>query len=446
MDFIQGLDPSKLVFCGVVSDLAFCIPLSWFFQALSFLLSLSSAPQYNLVIYLFGTYAQEQNEAIQSLKTVRYKYTCLQVLQHSPPDTVHWSFGRFNHLWCYPDDSKQPEWFHQVLDCCSNSAQGCQKALCASLQCLTADHQIPTFFSFLFVMRQRGAQFGGLSVGEGTTGALTSFCVLLYTEFNSLVDAWWFHLQCSGWLSKSWRWDSQSSVSSSPISERSKISCSGSSKQQFHSWGIRDCLNGFCTIHSTTLNFLVHLPTYSSCVSFHSSSFTIDSMVWTALSLSSAFFLAKSHGQSNEIHSTGSPGGVPAQVTQTSCAVRARCSNTPLFAPTTVRLDWRDCVHSSQKSGYPQQGVKIPLELYIPVNDGSSHTKHWLFSRCSSISHCFSGGVVSSSSLCIFLRFFGEIAPRDTFLTFGISENHCRTSAPTRLNIRSRGGISTRVI
>jgi len=52
-------------------------------------------------------------------------------------------------------------------------------------------------------MRQRGAQFGGLSVGEGTTGALTSLCVLLNTEFNSLVDAWWFHLQYSGWLSKS---------------------------------------------------------------------------------------------------------------------------------------------------------------------------------------------------------------------------------------------------
>jgi len=31
-------------------------------------------------------------------------------------------------------------------------------------------------------MRQRGAQFGGLSVGEGTTGALTSLCVLLNTE------------------------------------------------------------------------------------------------------------------------------------------------------------------------------------------------------------------------------------------------------------------------
>jgi len=82
MDFIQGLDPSKLVFGGVVSDPAFYIPLSWFSQALSFLLSLSSAPQYNLAIYLFGTYAQEQNEAIQSLKTVRYKYTCPQVLQH----------------------------------------------------------------------------------------------------------------------------------------------------------------------------------------------------------------------------------------------------------------------------------------------------------------------------------------------------------------------------
>jgi hypothetical protein len=32
--------------------------------------------------------------------------------------------------------------------------------------------QIPTFFSFLLVMRQRGAQFGGLGGGDGTTGTL----------------------------------------------------------------------------------------------------------------------------------------------------------------------------------------------------------------------------------------------------------------------------------
>jgi len=53
-------------------------------------------------------------------------------------------------------------------------------------------------------MRQRGAQFGGLSVGESATGTLVTLRILHNTEkFNSMVDAWWFHLHCSGWLSES---------------------------------------------------------------------------------------------------------------------------------------------------------------------------------------------------------------------------------------------------
>lgn len=54
MDFVQGLDPSKLVLAET---------------ALSFLLSPFAAPPYNLVIFLFGTYAQENAEASQSLQT-----------------------------------------------------------------------------------------------------------------------------------------------------------------------------------------------------------------------------------------------------------------------------------------------------------------------------------------------------------------------------------------
>ncbi|KAI0639405.1 hypothetical protein C8Q77DRAFT_1152387 [Trametes polyzona] len=56
-DFVQALDPSKLVLVGT---------------ALSFVTSAFSAPVYNLPIFLLGTYAQESSEAIQSLKTFTF--------------------------------------------------------------------------------------------------------------------------------------------------------------------------------------------------------------------------------------------------------------------------------------------------------------------------------------------------------------------------------------
>lgn len=43
-------------------------------QALSFVTSAFDAPVYNLPIFLFGTYAQESAEAVQSLQTVRRVY------------------------------------------------------------------------------------------------------------------------------------------------------------------------------------------------------------------------------------------------------------------------------------------------------------------------------------------------------------------------------------
>ncbi|KAI6031824.1 hypothetical protein BKA83DRAFT_586457 [Pisolithus microcarpus] len=52
-DFIQGLDPGKLVLAGTV---------------LSFIISPFSAPPYNLPIFLLGTFAQESNDAVQSLR------------------------------------------------------------------------------------------------------------------------------------------------------------------------------------------------------------------------------------------------------------------------------------------------------------------------------------------------------------------------------------------
>ncbi|KAG6332361.1 hypothetical protein ID866_6726 [Astraeus odoratus] len=52
-DFVQGLDPGKLVLAGTV---------------LSFVMSPFSAPAYNLPIFLFGTIAQENSDAVQSLR------------------------------------------------------------------------------------------------------------------------------------------------------------------------------------------------------------------------------------------------------------------------------------------------------------------------------------------------------------------------------------------
>ncbi|KAF8745563.1 hypothetical protein AX14_006885 [Amanita brunnescens Koide BX004] len=54
MDFVQRLDASKLLLAETL---------------LSFGLSLFSSPPYNLPIFLFGTYVQENADAIQSLQT-----------------------------------------------------------------------------------------------------------------------------------------------------------------------------------------------------------------------------------------------------------------------------------------------------------------------------------------------------------------------------------------
>ncbi|TFK41149.1 hypothetical protein BDQ12DRAFT_427035 [Crucibulum laeve] len=107
MDFVQGLDPSKLVFGGT---------------ALSFALSLFTSPPYNLAIFLFGTYAQEHTEAVQSLQT----FTGL--LGASAVFDVIWMIR--------------------------NEQNGFIKVL-----------TIPTFLAFAGSLRQRGAQFGGLGLG-----------------------------------------------------------------------------------------------------------------------------------------------------------------------------------------------------------------------------------------------------------------------------------------
>jgi hypothetical protein len=117
MDFVQGLDPSKLVLFGT---------------AFSFLLSGISAPPYNLPIFLFGIYAQEHADAFLSLQA----FTGL--LGASFIYDVFWMI--------------------------KNDQNGFVKFLTVLLLLI----KIPTFFAFALAARQRGAQFGGL--GSSSSG------------------------------------------------------------------------------------------------------------------------------------------------------------------------------------------------------------------------------------------------------------------------------------
>ncbi|KAF9036961.1 hypothetical protein BDZ89DRAFT_946302 [Hymenopellis radicata] len=116
MEFVQGLDPSKLVLAGTV---------------LSFVIAPFAAPTYNLPIFLFGSYAQENTEAVASLQT----FTGL----------VGGSL-----LW-------------DIIWMSTNEQNGFIKFLTILLFFV----KIPTFLAFGLAARQRGAQFGGLGIRGG---------------------------------------------------------------------------------------------------------------------------------------------------------------------------------------------------------------------------------------------------------------------------------------
>lgn len=71
--------------------------LSLWPQGFSFFLSGFSVPPYNLPIFLFGIYAQENTEGFLSLQAVRGVLGWL--LFHRQPCVVHWSAWRLNNLW-----------------------------------------------------------------------------------------------------------------------------------------------------------------------------------------------------------------------------------------------------------------------------------------------------------------------------------------------------------
>ncbi|KAG6842203.1 hypothetical protein C0991_000173 [Blastosporella zonata] len=114
MDFVQSLDLSKLVLAETI---------------LSFVVSPFVAPPYNLPIFLFGKYVQDNTEAIQSLQI----FTGLLAVS-----TV------FDLVWMS-----------------TNAQNGFIKFLCIIILLL----KIPTFLAFGLSLRQRGTTFGGLGVG-----------------------------------------------------------------------------------------------------------------------------------------------------------------------------------------------------------------------------------------------------------------------------------------
>ncbi|KAI9567803.1 hypothetical protein HD554DRAFT_2314505 [Boletus coccyginus] len=117
-DFVQGLDPGKLVLSGA---------------ALSFVLSPFAAPAYNLPIFLFGALVHESSDAVQSLKLFS------GVLSASIFSDLVWVFN--------------------------NDQGGFTKFLFFLLWLLKArwsSRLFPTAAAFLATLRQRGSQFMGL--------------------------------------------------------------------------------------------------------------------------------------------------------------------------------------------------------------------------------------------------------------------------------------------
>ncbi|KAF8640465.1 hypothetical protein AX17_000129 [Amanita inopinata Kibby_2008] len=128
MDFLQRLDPSKLILAGTT---------------LSFGLSLFSSPPYNFPLFLFATYTQDNPEALQSLQI----FTAL--LGASALFDVVWMI--------------------------KNTQSGFITFLTIILLLL----KIPTFFVFAGTVSERRGHFGGLGRLEsmGATGMCYSIAL-----------------------------------------------------------------------------------------------------------------------------------------------------------------------------------------------------------------------------------------------------------------------------
>ncbi|KAJ7706170.1 hypothetical protein B0H17DRAFT_1035999 [Mycena rosella] len=125
MDYVQGLDPSKLTLA---------------LTALSFVLSPFAAPPYNLPILLFGTLAQQQEASDpQALQTVSFT-------------GLLGASAIFDIIWMTRND---------------------QNGFIRFLNIVLLIMKIPTFVAFGLALRQRGAQFSGLGIRGSDLGGAT---------------------------------------------------------------------------------------------------------------------------------------------------------------------------------------------------------------------------------------------------------------------------------
>ncbi|KAH7930978.1 hypothetical protein BV22DRAFT_999261 [Leucogyrophana mollusca] len=138
-DFVQGLDPGKLVFAETV---------------LSFVVCPFTVPAYNLPIFLFGTYVHESSDAVQSLKTFT------GILSVSVIYDIIWM------------------------------AQNTQNGLLRMFSLIILLLKLPTTAAFLLALRQRGSQFPGLGTDiSGPTG-MTYCAVIKHTLTHSHHLVW----------------------------------------------------------------------------------------------------------------------------------------------------------------------------------------------------------------------------------------------------------------
>ncbi|KAG9311261.1 hypothetical protein JVU11DRAFT_8346 [Chiua virens] len=127
-DFMQGLDPGKLILSGAT---------------LAFLISPFSAPSYNLPIFLFGALVHESSDAFQSLKLFA------GLLSASSP---------FRHHLGVQQRAKHPRQtpLHPLV-----AAQSTLFASDAESE-RSPLVQIPTTLTVVTSLRQRGSQFMGI--------------------------------------------------------------------------------------------------------------------------------------------------------------------------------------------------------------------------------------------------------------------------------------------
>ncbi|OSX67578.1 hypothetical protein POSPLADRAFT_1127666 [Postia placenta MAD-698-R-SB12] len=138
-EFLQRLDTSKLVLVGA---------------GLSFAVSAFSAPRYNLPIFLFGIYAQENAEAVQSLQTFTY------LLSASIVYDIIWMFRNEQH------------WLVKLITILALALKASLLLNPDTLHILTY-LQVPTVMAFFAAMQQRGGQLSGLSFRGGDLNGAT---------------------------------------------------------------------------------------------------------------------------------------------------------------------------------------------------------------------------------------------------------------------------------